>query len=190
MTDAILEAALLSFANRGFAATTIRQLTIDLGVTRRSILQRFPSTDDLLLAVATRDTENFLDALEAMPIRQSAFESDFRNICKKLWDRGRDMEEAKLLRTYFGEMSRLPQLADVVREFYLALAKVLEDKVAEAKVFGRFPDFASVAVADCAISMIISTPRIRNMVLDDTINDDVRGAELFERNYAFLTKLS
>jgi AcrR family transcriptional regulator len=190
MTEAILRAATDSFAEGGFAGTTIQNLSERLGIWRRTLLQRFPTKDHLLIAVATRDTTTYAAGLAQMQLSSDRFEQDFRALCLKLWERGSDIREAALLRTYFGEMGRLPELAQVIREFYLAIARVLESKVAELQPYGWFANYEPFAVADCAISMIISTPRIRAMVLDEAITDPQRTPEHFERLWAFMWRMA
>lgn len=190
MRETILKAATAAFADSGFAGTTIQNLSESLGIWRRTLLQRFPTKDDLLIAVATRDTTTYAAGLTRMPLRPDSFEGDFHALCLKLWERGSDVREAKLLRTYFGEMGRLPQLARVIRDFYLAIAHVLEGKVADVQPHGWFVNHEPFAVADCAISMIISTPRIRAMVLDDAITDAERAPEHFERLWTFMWRMA
>lgn len=190
MTETILRTATDAFAEGGFAGTTIQSLSEGLGIWRRTLLQRFPTKDHLLVAVATRDTTTYATELARMKLRPDVFEHDFRALCLKLWERGSDVREAKLLRTYFGEMGRLPDLAQVIREFYLAIAHVIEEKVAQVQPHGWFANHEPFAVADCAISMIISTPRIRAMVLDDAITDADRATDHFDRLWAFMWQLS
>lgn len=190
LTETILRAATDAFAEAGFAGTTIQNLSEGLGIWRRTLLQRFPTKDDLLIAVATRDTTTYAAGLARMQLRPENFEEDFHALCLKLWERGSDVREAKLLRTYFGEMGRLPDLAKVIRDFYLAIAHVLEAKIAEVQPHGWFANYGPFAVADCAISMIISTPRIRAMVLDEAIADAARAPEHFDRLWAFMWRMA
>jgi AcrR family transcriptional regulator len=190
MTEAILRTATDAFAENGFAGTTIHNLSGGLGIWRRTLLQRFPTKDHLLIAVAKRDTTTYAASLARMELRPEWFERDFRALCIKLWERGSDLREAALLRTYFGEMGRLPELAQVIREFYLAIAHVLEGKIAGIQQRGWFAGYQPFAVADCAISMIISTPRIRAMVLDRTMSDPAQGAEHFERLWGFMWRMA
>lgn len=190
MTETILRVATDAFAQAGFSGTTIQSLSEEIGIWRRTLLQRFPTKDDLLIAVATRDTTTYASGLALMELNSETFERDFRAICLKLWERGSDAREAALLRTYFGEMGRLPELAQVILDFYLAIAHVLEDKIAQVRQHGWFAGYEPFAVADCAISMIISTPRIRTMVLDRTMTDPVQGPEHFERLWAFMWRMA
>lgn len=189
-TETILRAATDAFAEAGFAGTTIQNLSAGLGIWRRTLLQRFPTKDHLLIAVAKRDTTTYAAGLARMQLRPEAFEQDFRALCLKLWERGSDLREAALLRTYFGEMGRLPELAQVIREFYLAIAHVLEGKIAQVQPHGWFAHHEPFVVADCAISMIISTPRIRAMVLDGAMTNPRLAPEHFERLWAFMWRMA
>jgi AcrR family transcriptional regulator len=190
MTELIIAAATQSFVDNGYAGTTIQQLAMTVSVMRRSILQRFSTKDDLLIAVARRDTGGYAAEIGALSLHQLSFERDFRRTCSLLWRRGSDPKEAALLRAYFGEMGRLPELAAVVRNFYLRLAQTLEEKIRASQEWGWFPGFEASTVADCAISIIISTPRIRTMVLDSTISDPVLGAEHFENLWRFMLRMA
>jgi AcrR family transcriptional regulator len=190
MTERIIAGATQSFVERGYAGTTIQQLAVDVGVMRRSILQRFPTKDHLLIAVALRDTGAYTTEIGQLSLREASFERDFHRACSLLWRRGSDPKEAALLRAYFGEMGRLPELAAAIRNFYLRLAKTLEEKIRISQSWGWFPGFEASTVADCAISIIISTPRIRTMVFDPTMSDPVLSARHFENLWRFMFRMA
>ena len=63
--DRILDVALASFAGRGFEATSLDQLAVQLGVTKQTILYHFASKTALLEAVIDRSATELSDALEA-----------------------------------------------------------------------------------------------------------------------------
>lgn len=63
--DRILDVALASFAGRGFEATSLDQLAVQLGVTKQTILYHFASKAALLDAVIDRSATELSDALEA-----------------------------------------------------------------------------------------------------------------------------
>lgn len=62
--ERILDAALSSFASRGYEATSLDALAEGLGVRKQSILYWFPSKEALLEAVIDRSAEELSDALE------------------------------------------------------------------------------------------------------------------------------
>jgi TetR/AcrR family transcriptional regulator len=60
----ILDAALVSFADRGFEATSLDVLATGLGVTKQTILYHFGTKDALLAAVIDRSAAELADVLE------------------------------------------------------------------------------------------------------------------------------
>jgi TetR/AcrR family transcriptional regulator len=62
--DRILDAALASFASRGYEATSLDSLADGLGIRKQSILYWFPSKEVLLEAVIDRSAAELTDALE------------------------------------------------------------------------------------------------------------------------------
>jgi len=63
-SDRILDAALASFASRGYEATSLDALADGLGIRKQSILYWFPSKEVLLEAVIDRSAAELTDALE------------------------------------------------------------------------------------------------------------------------------
>ena len=64
-SDRILEAALASFAARGYEATSLDALAKGLGLTKQSILYWFPSKDAVLEATIARSATDLSRALES-----------------------------------------------------------------------------------------------------------------------------
>ena len=63
-SDRILNAALASFASRGYDGTSLDALAKGLELTKQSILYWFPSKDAVLEAVIARSAADLSDALE------------------------------------------------------------------------------------------------------------------------------
>ena len=62
--DRALDAALASFAGRGYEATSLDALAAELGVRKQTILYYFPSKERLLDAVVDRTAAELADVLE------------------------------------------------------------------------------------------------------------------------------
>ena len=62
-TDAVLDAALDAFAERGFEGTSVREIARDLGVSHNLIPQRIGSKDDLWRAAVDRGFGSLATAL-------------------------------------------------------------------------------------------------------------------------------
>jgi TetR/AcrR family transcriptional regulator len=99
-SDRILDAALASFASRGYEATSLDALADGLGIRKQSILYWFPSKEVLLEAVIDRSAGELTDALERSLDRAGTG-----------WSR----VEA-VVRSVFRLASRRPELLGLVRE--------------------------------------------------------------------------
>lgn len=190
MSAQILDAAESSFIHRGFRDTTIVQLAEECGVTRRSIVARFPSKDDLLIAVCVRDTQIYGPQLAAVTIEEDQGWEGLERLIRKLWERGADMKQAALLRAYLGEAVRLPQLAGHIRAFYHEIATVLEEKIVALQRCGMFRNYKASTVAAAALSLVISNPRIRTMLLDPTFNDPVMVERYFNDAWLLIREMA
>jgi TetR/AcrR family transcriptional regulator len=98
--ERILDAALSSFADRGYEATSLDAIAQMLEVTKQTILYWFPSKDVLLEAVIARSADDLSEALESA--LRGAGES---------WDR----VEA-VVRSVFRLAARQPELLGLLRE--------------------------------------------------------------------------
>ena len=99
-SDRILDAALASFAGRGYEATSLDAVAKELELTKQTILYWFPSKDALLEAVITRSAADLSAALE------TALEGAGEG-----WDR----VEA-VVRSVFRLAARQPELLGLLRE--------------------------------------------------------------------------
>lgn len=63
--ERVLDAALASFGTKGYEATSLDHLAVDLGVRKQTILYYFPTKADLLDAVVDRAADDLASALEA-----------------------------------------------------------------------------------------------------------------------------
>ena len=99
-SDRILDAALASFASRGYEATSLDAVAKELELTKQTILYWFPSKDALLEAVIARSAADLSAVLETA--LQAAGEG---------WDR----VEA-VVRSVFRLAARQPELLGLLRE--------------------------------------------------------------------------
>ncbi|MGE0231220.1 MAG: TetR/AcrR family transcriptional regulator [Flavobacteriaceae bacterium] len=190
LTEAIIRHAWRSFVARGFSGTTVEKLAAELGITRRSIMQRFPSKDDLLFAVASRDTSVFGVALEALPMREAQALDDLKAVCLKLWERGSDPDEAALLRCYLGEVGRLPALAALLNTFTRWLSDEICRKVEAAQEYGYFKRYSASTIGTCAVALVISHPRIRTMLSDPKFHGDANLDAYFNEVWTFIREMA
>lgn len=190
LTERILQAAETSFVTRGFQETTIQDLAEACGVMRRSIVSRFKTKDDLLIAVAMRDMNAYFPQLFALEVRREHCWEDLEALIRKLWERGSNPKQAGLLRAYLGEIVRIPELADAIREFYYTMARTIEQKIAAMQQYGMFRNYKASTVATCAISLIMSDPRIRTMLLDPSFQDPASVERYFTDIWTLIRQMA
>ncbi|MCB1475691.1 MAG: TetR/AcrR family transcriptional regulator [Rhodobiaceae bacterium] len=190
LTEVIIRHAWRSFIARGFAGTTVEKLAAELGITRRSIMQRYPSKDDLLFAVAARDTEIYSAALADLPIRQASVTEDLRTVCVKLWSRGSDPDAAALLRCILGEVGRLPRLATHINTFTRQLSVDVRGKIEKAQGFGYFKAYEASMIATCAVALVMSHPRVRTMLFDPRFAGEVNLDAYFDEAWNFIREMA
>lgn len=99
-SERILDAALASFAGRGYEATSLDAIGTAIGVRKQTVLHHFGSKQALLEAVVDRSAAELSDALEVALARAG---------------RGFDRIEA-LVRAVFRLAGRRPELLGLLRE--------------------------------------------------------------------------
>lgn len=71
----ITATAMRLFAENGFEATTVDQIALEAGISRRSFFHYFGSKEDLVLGDTVALGQSVRDALEARPADESAWEA-------------------------------------------------------------------------------------------------------------------
>lgn len=172
----IADAALVSFADRGYEATSLDALAAGLGLTKQTILHHFGSKERLLAAVVERSAVELAEALEgALPRAQPGF----------------GHVEA-LVRAVFRLAARRPALLGLLREVSrlgpppaTRLAEVLEPLVERARTYleaemagGRMraqdPRLLLLSAYSIVIGVATEVEVLRALGLDPTARSLVR----------------
>lgn len=150
----ILDAALVTFAARGFEATSLDALAASLGVRKQTILHHFGSKDQLLVAVLNRTVGEFVVVIDsALADAGSAAEMTGANRATGASEAGGSSERGQLpgwsalesvVRAVFSTAGRRPELLGFLREMGrlgaphdAALAAALSPLVDRATTFLR-----------------------------------------------------
>jgi AcrR family transcriptional regulator len=175
-SDRILDAALASFASRGYEATSLDAVAKELELTKQSILYWFPSKDALLEAVIARSANDLSAALETALRRAGAG-----------WDR----VEA-VVRSVFRLAARQPELLGLLREvgrlgppaatqMTLALeplvqraASFLEAEMASGSMRRSDPRLLLLAIYSTVIGMVTEVEVLRALGEEPTARSLVR----------------
>jgi AcrR family transcriptional regulator len=160
-SDRILDAALASFASRGYEATSLDAVAKELELTKQSILYWFPSKDALLEAVIARSAVDLSGALETA--LQRAGEG---------WDR----VEA-VVRSVFRLAARQPELLGLLREVgRLGPPAATQMTLALEPLVQRASSFLEAEMA--AGSMRRSDPRLLLLAIYSTVIGMVTEVEV------------
>src|SRR6476469_10883374 len=73
--EALRQAALASFASRGFSKVTVTQLAREAGVTERTFFRHFPTKEAVLFQDYETQVEWLSDALSRRPDTESVFDA-------------------------------------------------------------------------------------------------------------------
>jgi AcrR family transcriptional regulator len=160
-SDRILDAALASFASRGYEATSLDAVAKELELTKQSILYWFPSKDALLEAVIARSASDLSSALETA--LQRAGEG---------WSR----VEA-VVRSVFRLAARQPELLGLLREVgRLGPPAATQMTLALEPLVQRASSFLEAEMA--AGSMRRSDPRLLLLAIYSTVIGMVTEVEV------------
>lgn len=123
--DAIQDAAIGLFEERGFDHTTVDEIADRAGVSRRSLFRYFSSKSDLMAEEATRHGHELVAAIEAceagLPVRE-VFRTAVRSVARETAGRAR---AARLMRVAAqcpaarsAQLSRMGEVQDAVAAAY------------------------------------------------------------------------
>jgi TetR/AcrR family transcriptional repressor of mexJK operon len=116
--EQIASAARALFLAQGYAATSMDSVSAAARVSKQTLYSYFPSKAELLAEILVEE----IDALRISEVRVTSFESveDFRHALLALADRLTSQwladDAQQLLRLVVGEVVRLPELRDMIRE--------------------------------------------------------------------------
>jgi AcrR family transcriptional regulator len=181
--DRILDAALVSFATRGYEATSLDALAKELGIRKQTILYWFPSKEALLDAVIDRSATELAGVLEASVAESGP---------------GFDRIDA-IVRSVFRMALRRPELLGVLREVSrlgpptsTRLVEALDPLVQRATEFlesemdaGRMrrtdPGLLLMSVYSTVIGMATEVEVLRAVGIEPTLSSMIRRrTELLE----------
>ncbi len=145
--EALREAALKSFARKGFANVTVTELAAEVGVTERTFFRHFPTKE----AVLFQDYETQLEWLAEALARRPASESLFDAVLASVAAFPHDLEVVRQAATARSELISADRIAGHLRVVQSSFARVLTDFVKN-----RNPDAADIdlaaEVAGCALA--------------------------------------
>ncbi|RZL91716.1 MAG: TetR/AcrR family transcriptional regulator [Variovorax sp.] len=166
LRESFLAAALDSFLDRGYAATSIEAIARDAGVAKITIYRQFDNKEALFREVVHRAVSDARDTMQATVVRRGADERQvLLDLIERMYQSATEPKTLALLRLVIAEAVRFPELAKALyAENSYVLAPVVE-YLAEAHRAGKLhvpaPELAAVQLSTLAfggVRFFISKP--------------------------------
>ena len=182
----ILTVASKEFVAHGYAEASVARIARDAGVSKKTIYLRYPSKDELLIAVVTdltsRAHEAAMAAMHASDGDPDHMLTSFGTAVARTWAHP---EEVGLYRLVISEAMRFPQLAEIYRGTMSRFRRTLATYLAGQHELGTLnvpdPDAASHQ-----FGMLVYGEIREDALLGDTITDDDIAAVVKRSVHVFL----
>jgi AcrR family transcriptional regulator len=133
--EALRQAALKSFARKGFANVTVTELAREAGVTERTFFRHFPTKEAVLFQDYETQLEWLAEALALRPASESLFDAVLASVAAF----PHDLEVVRQAATARTELISADRIASHLRVVQSSFARVLTDFVRK-----RNPDVANI----------------------------------------------
>ena len=151
--DALRQAALKSFASKGFANVTVTELAREAGVTERTFFRHFPTKEAVLFQDYETQLEWLAEALAQRPASESLFEAVLASVAAF----PHDLEVVRQAATARAELISADRIASHLRVVQSSFAAVLAEFVRNRKP--DVPDIdlaAEVAGSAIAAALVVA----------------------------------
>jgi len=151
--EALRQAALKSFARKGFANVTVTELAREAGVTERTFFRHFPTKEAVLFQDYETQLEWLAEALAQRPASESLFDAVLASVAAF----PHDLEVVRQAATARTELISADRIASHLRVVQSSFAQVLTEFVRNRK-----PDaanihlFAEVAGSVLAAALVVA----------------------------------
>jgi AcrR family transcriptional regulator len=136
--EALREAALKSFAHKGFANVTVTELAREAGVTERTFFRHFPTKEAVLFQDYETQLEWLAEALAQRPLSETLFDAVLASVAAF----PHDIEVVRQAATARSELISADRIAGHLRVVQSSFAHVLADFVRK-----RNSDLANIDLA-------------------------------------------
>src|SRR5271168_4433712 len=133
--EALRQAALKSFARKGFSNVTVTELTREVGVTERTFFRHFPTKEAVLFQDYDTHLEWLAEALAQRPASEALFDAVLASVAAF----PHDLEVVRQAATARAELISADRIAGHLRVVQSSFARVLTDFVRN-----RSPDAANI----------------------------------------------
>jgi AcrR family transcriptional regulator len=114
LNEHLLTTATQLFIEHGYAGTSIERVAVAAGAGKQTIYRRYPSKEDLFVAVVRTASQVLVDAGLESRQRKDAPLISLRETCKKLFDTISEPDAISVFRILIAEGRRFPNLVERV----------------------------------------------------------------------------
>lgn len=151
--EALREAALKSFARKGFANVTVTELAREAGVTERTFFRHFPTKEAVLFQDYETQLEWLAEALAQRPASESLFDAVLASVAAF----PHDLEVVRQAATARTELISADRIASHLRVVQSSFAEVLTEFVRNRKPnVANIDLFAEVAGSALAAALVVA----------------------------------
>jgi AcrR family transcriptional regulator len=136
--EALRQAALKSFARKGFAKVTVTELAAEAGVTERTFFRHFPTKEAVLFQDYETQLEWLAEALAQRPASESLFDAVLASVAAF----PHDLEVVRQAAAARAELISAERIASHLRVVQSSFARALTDFIRN-----RNPDAANIDLA-------------------------------------------
>ena len=189
LTLKIVDAAIDLFSENGFAPTTIEDIAAACATTPRSIVRRFATKDDLLVAAVPR----FAERMSEFRARKGSESGDVMARLEAMLRFLIDIARLPNLRSFFlicaNEVRRVPGLSKQMEATERAWEAELASLFAEAQEQGSFTGLNTATLATVSIASLLSYPFIFYEMGLERLGEPASADAFFTDIYALLLRL-
>src|ERR1700719_1521856 len=151
--EALRQAALKSFARKGFANVTVAELAAEAGVTERTFFRHFPTKEAVLFQDYETQLEWLAEALAGRPASESLFDAVLASVAAFPYD----LEVVRQAATARAELIGAQRIAGHLRVVQSSFARVLTEFVRNRNLEAANVDLgAEVAGSALAAALVVA----------------------------------
>ncbi|MFA7588076.1 MAG: TetR/AcrR family transcriptional regulator [Novosphingobium sp.] len=188
----MLDVAVASFLEQGYAATTMSGVAAQVGGSKATLWSYFPSKEHLFTAVLDRATDEFRQELSLILTADGPVDAALNQFCRQFLHKITQADAVALHRLVVGESSRFPELGQIFFErgparIYAQLAEYLATAMERHALLAAPPEEAArqlvgMCLSGCHQEAVLG---VIGRVDLQTIEEEVaRAVQTFLRAYA------
>jgi AcrR family transcriptional regulator len=191
LNEEILQAAYAVFVREGFGGASIEQIAQESRTTRRSVLNRFPDKESLLIAVVemgVRRMQKRLDLTEAELASKPA--ETLKEACRRMLEVAVDPESKNFYCLCLAHAGKFPEITTTTMRWNDRWAAELESLIQRAQRTGAFQGRDPAMLATGLIGAFLSNPLNRAALGDPQFRDPAPLRRYFDGMWSFIGDLS